>query len=442
MNKRYELVRYTAYNVTGMKLHLEKMARSGWLIDHINNNFWCYKKIEPTNLSFTVSYFAKASAFEPEKSAGQETFEEMAAHDGWKLMAENAKLQIYANENQDATPMYTDAESEVNAIIKSTKSFIYTAIMLIAIVGLNFFSVFRGFKADPLMFLADMSLLFITIGVIILLVNMLSILIRYFIWKHKALKAIEDDEFIETAKSDFSFQTQIVVIAMVVMLSGVIASGNLAMASMMLCTFFGIMIMYFIVDAFRNLLRKKKVDKDTNLFFTIFVDIALALVLAFAVTSFAINTDVNDSYNGNQVLMKTSDFIDGESDKMLNEYKESPFIRYNYAYSYATVNENFSYKVIDVKLESLEAFALEKMLDSYHDYGLSYDEEGRPIKEGNYYYQEIDAAMFKADKAYQLWGYDNARNDYLIKYGKRLVELKFSWEIDEDVKLKVANVLK
>ena len=87
MKKRYELVRYAAYNVTGMKLHLEKMARNGWLIDHINNNFWCYKKVEPMDISFTVSYFAKASDFDPEKSAGQETFEEMAAHDGWKFIS-------------------------------------------------------------------------------------------------------------------------------------------------------------------------------------------------------------------------------------------------------------------------------------------------------------------------------------------------------------------
>ena len=268
MKKHYELIRYAAYNVTGMKLHLEKMAKNGWLIDHITNNFWCYKKVDPINLTFTVSYFAKASAFEQTKSEGQQTFEEMAAYDGWKLMAENAKLQIFANEDKNATPIYTDAESEVNAIIKSSKAFIYTFALLLGSVLIYCFTIYAQFKIDPLRFLASSSF-FISVGLLILLIYILNLFIRYYVWKQKALKAIENDEFILTAKSDFSFQTQIVVIAMVVLISGLVANGNTTMGSIILITFFGIFCICFIIDSLRNLLKKKKVEKDMNIMVTI-----------------------------------------------------------------------------------------------------------------------------------------------------------------------------
>ena len=431
MKKRYELVRYAAYNVTGMKLHLEKMARNGWLIDHINNNFWCYKKVEPMDITFTVSYFAKASDFDPEKSAGQETFEEMAAHDGWKLMVENAKLQIYANEDKDATPIYTDAESEVTAIIKSSKSFILTSILLFAVVALNLINLHSNLQSNAVRALADNTIIFVLFGVLILLLNMLIVIIRYYIWKHKALKAIEDDEFIPTAKSDFSFQTQIVVIALFIMISGFITSGNYTGVIVMVYMFFGIMIMHSLIDAFKNLLKKKKVDKDANLFFTVLVDILLATALVGGLTYYSFNIDMNDPVNSDEALISTGDFIDGESREMRIDYKESVFMRYNQAYAYGIINETFSYKVVDVKMESLEDYALEKMLHSYDDYGLTYDEEGRPIRGGNYQFEEIDASMFKADKAYQLWAYGEVRDEYLIKYGNRLVNVDFSWEIDE-----------
>ena len=411
MKKFVELVRYSPYNVTGMKYHLEKMAQKGWMIHHITNNYWSYRKTEPKDCRFAVSYFAKASAYDPQKSEGQETFEEMAAHDGWKLIAENAKLQIYTNEDKDATPIYTDAESEVKAILRSTRAFIITTFFLIAIVLLNAHSLYRRIQRDPLEVLADSTLHCITIGLTILLIYMLSQVIRYFIWKHKALRAVENDEFIETAKSDFSLQNWIIVLSFGISLCGGLASGNMRRAVTMLATFLGIFCIYFIVDAVRKLLQRNKVERKVNLFFTILADIVLALILTAGISWFMLDADYSD--NSGQIMITTADLVEGESDQMFAEVKESPWLLYNKGFTAMMEKEYFHYSMIEVKEENLEDFALEQLL------------RGKD-------YRESDPSLFQADQTWQLWEGDKKQEAYLIRYDNRLVEVDFSWPVDEE----------
>lgn len=434
MKKRYELCRYAAYDVTAMKLHLEKMARNGWLIDHLNNTFWCYKKVEPQDLNFTVSYFAKASAFEPNKSDGQETFEEMAAHDGWKLIAENAKLQIYVNEDKDATPIYTDAESEVNAIIKSSKSFIIGTFLLVGLVLLNIFLNLNLFSRNKLILLANSSSLSTAIALMILITNTLVVLIKYFSWRNKAIKGIENDEFIETAKSDVSYQNYIISIAMIIMFSGFIFNDNIYLASSFMLTFFGIIIISLLVDSFKNILKRKKLKKDANIFFTVAFDILLALILAIVVSSISIKSIMVDNKNDNELLIDISDFRQSTTINSLTNIKKSPLLSYNEAFIHDD-KEDLEYKIVDINYHFLEDYALNEMLNNYYDYGIHEDKNF-------YHYQEIDAKEFNADKAYQLIAGTEATNNYLIKYDKRLVEIKFSWDINAEDKQIIADILK
>ena len=50
---------------TAMEKQFEKMASEGWLIDKISAYFWTYRRVDPTNLHITVTYFPNASEFDP-----------------------------------------------------------------------------------------------------------------------------------------------------------------------------------------------------------------------------------------------------------------------------------------------------------------------------------------------------------------------------------------
>ena len=61
--RRMEYISF--YNHTGLEKHFAKMAKRGWLIESISNYYWTYRKIEPKNLSFCVTYYPRASDFDP-----------------------------------------------------------------------------------------------------------------------------------------------------------------------------------------------------------------------------------------------------------------------------------------------------------------------------------------------------------------------------------------
>ena len=72
-----QIVRCAFYDQTAMQKQFEKMAAQGWLIDQISGFLWTYRKIEPTNLHITVTYFPNASEFDPGPSESQQMMEEL-----------------------------------------------------------------------------------------------------------------------------------------------------------------------------------------------------------------------------------------------------------------------------------------------------------------------------------------------------------------------------
>ena len=105
--RRVELLSF--YDHVGISRHLEKMAAKGWMLEKITNLGWVYRRIEPKQLHFTVSYYSQASEFDPEPTEDQKTFYDFCAHTGWQLACSSAQLQIFYNERENPTPIETDA---------------------------------------------------------------------------------------------------------------------------------------------------------------------------------------------------------------------------------------------------------------------------------------------------------------------------------------------
>ena len=70
--RRVELLSF--YDHVGISRHLEKMAAKGWMLEKITNLGWVYRRIEPKQLHFTVSYYSKASEFDPEPTGIRKHF--------------------------------------------------------------------------------------------------------------------------------------------------------------------------------------------------------------------------------------------------------------------------------------------------------------------------------------------------------------------------------
>ena len=116
-----EYIPFSFYDHTGMEKHLEKMARKGWMLEEISNTTWRYRKIEPKELHFSVSFDTRASEFEPEPTEEQMIFQEFCQRSGWKLAAASGRMQIFYNEEEDPLPIQTDPEMEVRMVDKRAR---------------------------------------------------------------------------------------------------------------------------------------------------------------------------------------------------------------------------------------------------------------------------------------------------------------------------------
>ena len=90
--KRMEI--FSTYDYCGIARHLKKMAKRGWMLAEIGNYTWTYKRCDPCDARFAVTYFPEASAFDPEPGEDQQTYIEYCEEAGWELCACSAKMQV------------------------------------------------------------------------------------------------------------------------------------------------------------------------------------------------------------------------------------------------------------------------------------------------------------------------------------------------------------
>ena len=101
--RRFEMV--SLFDHTHMEKHLTDMAARGWLVEKIGHTGWVYRRIEPADLTFAVTYFPDASDFDPAPTEEQETFRDFCAHTGWEFAASSAQMQIFYNRRPDPVPI-------------------------------------------------------------------------------------------------------------------------------------------------------------------------------------------------------------------------------------------------------------------------------------------------------------------------------------------------
>ncbi len=132
--RRLEL--YSFYDHTGIERHLERMAEKGWMLEKVENNIWHYRRIRPKKLTFFVTYFPRASEFDPEPGEEQKIFFDFCEHTGWKLAAVSAQQQIFYNESPDPVPIATDPQVELETVRRSARKSFLPGLWVLLACGL------------------------------------------------------------------------------------------------------------------------------------------------------------------------------------------------------------------------------------------------------------------------------------------------------------------
>lgn len=449
--RRFEILLF--YDSTEIKKHLEKMAEKGWLLEKMSNFGWIYRKIEPKKLQFAVSYYPKASEFDPEPSEEQQIFHDFCQYSGWKLVGTWAQLQIFYNEQKNPIPIDTDPVLEVESLHKAMKkNFIPSYIILMILSMMQIGLLYQRFSRDFVESLSNMNTIFSASVWTLLGIMCVVELIHYFKWYRKA-KVVADEEgrFLST-KGCYFMQIFVLVwtigglILWLLSLIGkqefIIGFGSLIMVG----------LLTLVVNGIKILLKKMKVRKEINrtvtlvgsfvlsfLFVGVFTMLILRGTISGTFEKISHKNLVSYEYEGRTYVIKedkvpllVSDLIEIEYDSYSTEWKESisPFVTQYIAIIRAKMGDyeipNLQYMIYKVHIPAI----YDKCFDTLCR---KYEYRNNENREKDFWYncKEIDADIWNMDKAYERYIGDTAMNQYLLSWDNYIVELDAEWELTE-----------
>ena len=456
---------FSFYDHSGIEKHLEDMAAKGWLLSEINRFTWIYRRTPPRKLHFAVTYYPKASEFDPEPQEGQMIYRDYSERSGWKFICQSAQIQIFYNEEKEPIPMETDPVVEVQTIHKAAKKgFLLSYFILLGVSVLQAALFVSRLLGDPIGLLSSTINLSTGFCWVILFLLCVVELCGYYRWHRKAVKAAENGEFLETRSHEL-FQRAILVasvLAFVYIIINVISTGD-----RMMLTIYTLMIGYMIalfavVNAVKKFLKRKKVSRSANLTITLLVD----FVLAFAMLAAIIHGTLRASQTGlfhpeedtyehdgmtwilyqDELPLYVEDLLDVDFDGYIrqNRHDESVFLgqldvnqwpRFDAAPAVRADVPSLSYTLTIIKVPALYDWCKESVLNKRTDkvgldYSILID-----------HYEKIDATPWLAEEAYQLHWSESVLNKYFLCYKDRIVEIDFDWTPTEEQMKTVAEKL-
>ena len=436
------------FDHTGISGHLEKMAEKGWMIEKIVNTGWVYRRIEPKKVRFAVSYYPKASEFDPEPSEEQKMFHEFCAHTGWQLACTSAQMQIFYNENENPIPIETEPELEVEAIHASAKkSFIPSYILLFVIGLMNGAMWISNLQRDPIELLSNTTKLFTGAIWIILLLLCIVELIAYFRWHSKAKEAAEHGEFLKVpSTSKFQkFALIVAAIGFICWLFDFIVAGDSMKRTVAILMCIYMPALFIIVNAMKEFLKRKKVSRGVNRTLTIITSFAVSFGLMGLITFGTLSAsnhglfrDKNEEtyehrgmtfvVHKDEIPLEVEDLLEIDYDGYIKERRGNESLilgQYVMRQSARFDTEHYSqipqmeYTMTFVKTPAIYEMCRERLLYEREElWGI-----------GKQDYRAEDADAWGANEAYRL--YDpvyGAENWYLLCYDDVIVEINFDWE--------------
>lgn len=424
------------YDRTGVERHLERMAEKGWMIDRISNLGWVYRRIEPQKMQFSVTYYPKASDFDPGPTEDQQVYYAFSAHAGWKYVCSWAQMQIFCTDQPDSVPIETDPELELETIHATmVKGFLVPYGILLVIALVWSVMLVHQFLRDPIGLLSSTTNLFLMVVWPLLALLFIVEIVAYLHWRNRAKKVAMCGEFTDTPNTR---QFQRIVYWVCMLAFAVQILYNVTAGSSMLRVTSIAMVLYMfvlmaVVQGVKQLLKRKKVSRGINRAVTLTVDVVLAFGLMAVVVFGTLRAtekgwlDRNTSADEPPLMLEDlwgdalpdTDYIVSWMDDV------SPLVGVYNACQWASPIDgmempSLDYMIVEVKLPAL--------YERCRAQRLAAQEDDRAPDGFRKTCQPCDAAPWGAKEAWQLGWQDTGQSDrYLLCYADRIVEIYFNW---------------
>ena len=172
-----------------------------------------YNLLLPVHIHFCVTYYPRASDFDPGPSEDQQTFHDLCSHTGWQLACTWHQMQVFYNEKESPIPLDTDPIMEVDTLHRACKKNFLPSYYLLLALGVLMGGYFLAeIYFAPITLLSNSSQMLSGFAYLCVLVISLTELCTYFSWYRKAKKAAQDDIFVDTPSTKLIQQTVVIVL--------------------------------------------------------------------------------------------------------------------------------------------------------------------------------------------------------------------------------------
>lgn len=446
-DKKRCIAQFTFYDRTGIQAYLEKMAARGWLLEKMTPYYWQFKRIEPGEIHFAVTYYAKGSEFDPKLTEGQMNLIEYCRRAGWIFVDSTAQIQIFYNEAESPVPIETDAFVELENIHKSAKkNFLLVQFLLLGLALLELLMLTVNAVKEPLRTLGSNAKLFSMLSWSMVVLLCTVEITGYFVWYRRAKKAAETDGSFVKTRGTRTFQLTILAFVLIVFALYLFSiSDGLIRFTAILCVGWMVLLIVF-VNLIKSLLKRKKVSRDVtrtvtflSSFLLSFSMLAVVLATVFQADRAgwfekeAVGTYEHYGWTRNiyhDVLPLTvEDMLELDYDGYTYEAdaESSLFLTRTEcrqrAVLYTAGEPDLNYVITKVKVPWMYDFCLEKTIEVIC---------GREEDPTGYQLKECTADIWGAEEAFQYWWEGAPMNSYLVCYETHFVIIHFDWEPDSE----------
>lgn len=411
---------------------LTQMAAEGWMLVKLGYYFSTYRKIEPTQLRFCVTYFPKASTFDSLPSFEEQQKIDYCAMDGWKLLTRLDSMQIYCTDQLDAVPLETDAVVQVKNMYRSIKKTSISAYFLAPITLMQLGMQYSDFRSDPLNYLSDyksLALLFLWLVIPLILGVKLFTEHR---WYKKAVRiAAQDGTLTPLSKKKFSYL--LILLSIPLLVYAFYSAGRFSTILLLVMLYPAIIVIEYNI---KGKLRDIGASRTTNIAVTIISTVVLTFMTIVIVIAHVVFTDYNPSHGSDPVASYT---INGEIYHIYDDpqpvrikdilalddtwnctadHQETFLLSYTEYYQESVPDSSYKiyYSIARIKIPSLTPFLRSKALVK----------RNTSFQESDNTFLPLDENIYGVEKIYQQYYDDQENQIYYVFNGTKIITIRFS----------------
>lgn len=444
MRIKREIPIYGMLEFKELEKHLEKRAAEGWMLKKAGTLLWSYEETTPKKVHFSIVFFPKTTALEPEPSDNLIMMREFCEKTGWKLVAEIGQMQIFCNEEDNPVSIETESWIQVENIHQSAKKnvlIVYWMLLFISFLQLGL--QIMQFVMNPLNWLGAGYNLYLSVTWIAYGIGYGIELILYYAWYKKAKRIASEEERLYLPKSSKAFRVVYQGIAIASLVLSILQLMQFTSGKYGILVIVWSMVLLGIPFGVFRFLKARKVSAKWNRIAIVIVAIVASIgMAAYTVASIAKDADI--IFHKKEMPLMLEDFREVSHDEFVESFRTSDSVLIYYADGFqaedlkvAVANRlEIDYTIIVVKVPFLYDLCKNELLKQY-DYLYENDEL---IGENGY--KKVDGSKWNAEEVYRYYDYDGEpSDDFIVCYEDRMIQINFSWEVtDSDIE-KVSELM-